>query len=81
MLSFYSAKEYHAYHEEIRMRLWNHIFTQLKTTKSPDSESHSAETHEEFSMLAKPFVSNKSRGGFNKNKMEKRLIVPKKQRS
>ena len=32
-------------------------------------------------MLAKRFVSSKSRGGFDKNKLEKCRIVPKKHRS
>ena len=43
--------------------------------------SHSAENSEESSMLAKRFVSSKSRGDFNENKLEKSHIVPKKRRS
>ena len=39
--------------------------------------SHSAENTKEYFMLAKRFVCNKSRGGFDKNKLESR-IVPKK---
>ena len=52
------------------------LFPQLETKKNIFNFffrklSHSAENPKGSSMLAKRFVSSKSRGGFDKNKLEK----------
>ena len=62
------------------IRLGNHFYPTGKNFFFRKM-SHSAENPRQSSILAKRFVSSKRRGDFDKNKLEKSRMVPKKPNS